>query len=110
MKVQLDFFNDAKRRRGRDLPEGLRYRPSLIGADEDKSLVARVSELPFREFEFHGYLGKRRVGWFRWKSCFSSPRLQKAEYLPDYLVYLRKLAGEFGGLDPDALEQVLVSE
>lgn len=101
--MQLKFFNDA-------LPEGLRYQPSLIGAADERALVARVSELPFREFEFHGYVGKRRVVSFGWKYDFSSQRLQKADDIPDYLLGLRQLAGQFAGLDPDALQQVLVTE
>ena len=43
-----------------NLPVGFRYRPELIGPDEEAALVARVRRLPFREFEFHGYTGKRR--------------------------------------------------
>src|SRR5215213_2124379 len=113
MAVQLDFFNKPKkssREARQDLPNGLRYRRSLISASDENALVARVSELPFREFEFHGYLGKRRVVSFGWKYDFSSQRLQKADEIPDYLVGLRKLAGEFAGLEPDALQQVLVTE
>jgi alkylated DNA repair dioxygenase AlkB len=107
IKVQLDFFKGPTKRA---LPQGLRYQPSLITATDERALVARVSELPFREFEFHGYLGKRRVVSFGWKYDFSSQRLQKADDLPDYLIGLRKLAGEFSGLDPNALQQVLVTE
>ena len=101
--VQLAFFNN-------EMPEGLRYKSSLISVADEKTLVARVSELPFREFEFHGYLGKRRVVSFGWKYDFSSQRLQKAEDIPDYLAGLRQLAADFAGLDRHALQQVLVTE
>jgi hypothetical protein len=43
--------------------EGFRYRPELIAPEDEAALVGRVRELPFKEFEFHGYLGKRRVVW-----------------------------------------------
>ena len=36
------------------LPEGFRYRPELIGPADEGALLARVRELPVREFEFHG--------------------------------------------------------
>ena len=101
--MQLAFFNN-------EMPEGLRYKSSLISVADEKTLVARVSELPFREFEFHGYLGKRRVVSFGWKYDFSSQRLQKAEDIPDYLAGLRQLAADFAGLDRHALQQVLVTE
>jgi alkylated DNA repair dioxygenase AlkB len=110
VNVQLDFFNDARKRRNKTAPEGLRYQPSLITAADERELVARVSKLPFREFEFHGYLGKRRVVSFGWKYDFSSQRVQKAEDIPYYLLGLRKLAGQFAGLDAHALQQVLVTE
>ena len=42
-------------------PEGFRYDENLITAAEEARLVEQIGTLPFREFEFHGYLGKRRV-------------------------------------------------
>ena len=51
--------------------EGFRYRPELITPKDEAALVARVRELPFKEFEFHGYLGKRRVVSFGWRYDFS---------------------------------------
>jgi len=48
------------------LPEGFRYREDLITRDEEQALVAEFQHLPFKEFEFHGYLGKRRVVSFGW--------------------------------------------
>ena len=36
--------------------------------------------------------------------------MQRADAIPDYLAELRALAGQFAGLDPDALQQVLVTE
>jgi alkylated DNA repair dioxygenase AlkB len=109
---QLGFFNDAKRTRKSEvkLPEGLRYQPALISSSDEAVLVEHVRELPFREFEFHGYLGKRRVVSFGWKYDFSSQRLQKAEEIPDYLLSLRSLAALFANLEPEAFEQVLVIE
>ena len=48
------------------LPEGLRYSPELINSTQGEVLLERVHGLPFREFEFHGYTGKRRVVSFGW--------------------------------------------
>lgn len=107
---QLDFFNSAKREPGLKQPEGLRYQPALISSADEASLVERVRELPFREFEFHGYVGKRRVVSFGWKYDFSSQKLQRAEDIPDYLLPLRSLAALFANLEPEAFQQVLVTE
>ena len=104
--MQLNFLNDGKLA----APAGLRYQPALISSSDESALVERVRELPFREFEFHGYLGKRRIVSFGWKYDYSSQRIQKAEEIPDYLLSLRSLAGLFANLEPEAFQQVLVTE
>jgi alkylated DNA repair dioxygenase AlkB len=92
------------------LPEGFRYRAELIGPDEEEELIARVSELPFREFEFHGYTGKRRTVSFGWHYDFSAYHLRKADDIPDFLLALRAKAAEFAGTGPEELQHVLVTE
>ena len=67
--------------------------------------------LPFKEFEFHGYLGKRRVVSFGWQYEFSGAgRLRKADNIPKYLLPLRERAATFANLKPDELQHVLVIE
>lgn len=92
------------------LPEGFRYRPELIGPGEEAALLARVRELPFREFEFHGYTGKRRTVSFGWHYDFSGRRLRKADDIPDFLLPLRQTAAAFAGMGPRRLQHVLVIE
>ena len=111
VSVQLEFFNGERGNKTSSvIPEGLRYQPALISRSDESALVERVRELPFREFEFHGYLGKRRVVSFGWKYDFSSQRLQKADEIPDYLLSLRALVGLFANLEAEAFQQVLVTE
>jgi alkylated DNA repair dioxygenase AlkB len=93
-----------------NLPEGFRYRQELIGRADEEYLISRVRELPFREFEFHGYTGKRRVISFGWHYDFSGRRLQKADEIPDYLLPLRETAAAFGVMEPEEFEHVLVTE
>ncbi len=92
------------------LPEGFRYRPELIGREDEAELLTHVRELPFREFEFHGYTGKRRVVSFGWHYDFSARHLQKADDIPDFLLALRPAATAFAGTEPEALRHVLVTE
>jgi alkylated DNA repair dioxygenase AlkB len=92
------------------LLEGFRYRSDLISAADEADLLERVVELPFREFEFHGYFGKRRVVSFGWRYDYSGSRLRKADDIPGFLIPLRSMAASFAGLEPDNLEQVLVTE
>jgi len=74
---------------------------------EEETLLAHVSTLPFREFEFHGYTGKRRVVSFGWKYEFSGERLRKAEDIPEFLLPLRSRAAAFAGLEAEALNPEL---
>jgi alkylated DNA repair dioxygenase AlkB len=90
--------------------EGFRYRPELISAADEDALVARFRDLPFREFEFHGFLGRRRVVSFGWQYDYSGQRLRKADDIPEFLVQLRSRAAAFADLEPDQLQQVLVTE
>ncbi|MDT5272358.1 MAG: hypothetical protein QOH49_4544 [Acidobacteriota bacterium] len=112
MKSQLDIFGGAggARKTVAGVPEGFRYQPELIGPEDEAALLARVRELPFRDFEFHGYTGKRRVVSFGWHYDFSGRRLQKADDIPDYLLPLREAAAAFGGLKAEEFRHVLVTE
>lgn len=92
------------------LPEGFRYRLDLITPDEERELLRRVETLPFKEFEFQGFTGKRRVVSFGWRYDFNDRELQKADDIPPFLLPLRVRAAKFAGLGPDSLQHVLVTE
>jgi alkylated DNA repair dioxygenase AlkB len=92
------------------LPEGSRYRQELIGRTDEAFLLSRVRELPFRDFEFHGYTGKRRVISFGWHYDFTGRRLTKANDIPDYLLALREEAAAFAATEPEELQHALVIE
>jgi alkylated DNA repair dioxygenase AlkB len=91
-------------------PEGFRYQADVITADMERHLLEEFRDLPFREFEFHGYTGKRRVVSFGWKYDFSARTLQEVTPIPDFLLPVRATAAAFAGLAPEALEHVLVTE
>jgi alkylated DNA repair dioxygenase AlkB len=95
---------------GPELPEGFRYQPDLVSPDDEQSLLERVRELPFREFEFHGFVGKRRVVSYGWRYDFSARAVQKADDIPPWLLPLRGAAAGFAGVEPSSLQQALVTE
>ena len=108
--MQFNFFSNADDDSTEGF-EGFRYQPSLIDAGEEKALVARVRALPFQEFDFHGYKGKRRVVSFGWKYDFSGGgQLRKADDIPGFLLGLRSTAASFAELEPEAFQHVLVTE
>ncbi len=106
MTPQLPFFEEPTP----NMPHGFRYEPALLTPGEQASLVAQVAPLPFKEFEFHGFLGQRRVVSFGWKYDFSAQRARPTEPIPDFLLPLRERAARFASLEPEALQQVLLTE
>lgn len=90
---------------------GFQYCPEFIDATNETELIACVQTLPFREFEFHGYLGKRRVVSFGWRYEYSGRgELKRVDEVPDFLLDLRRRAAKFAQLKPELLQQVLVTE
>ncbi len=102
---QRDLFETAD-----NLPEGMRYTPDLITADAEQALLRELSGQPFKEFEFHGFLGKRRTVSYGWRYDFNGGGLNKASDIPAFLLPLRDSAAASAGLSPSALEHVLLIE
>jgi alkylated DNA repair dioxygenase AlkB len=92
------------------LPEGFVYRPELVAPEQEIELIEHFQELDFREFEFQGYLGKRRVASFGLHYDFAERRVREAAELPAFLLPLRDRAAAFAGLAAAAFEHALVTE
>jgi alkylated DNA repair dioxygenase AlkB len=91
-------------------PEGFQYSNAVLSPDQERTFVGEFARLPFREFEFRGFLGKRRTVSFGWRYDFNVRELQQAEDIPTFLLDLRERAAEFAGLSGDKLQHVLVTE
>jgi alkylated DNA repair dioxygenase AlkB len=92
------------------LPEGFEYNEDVLAFEEERALISTFERLPFREFEFRGFLGKRRTVSFGWRYDFNVRELQEAEEIPTFLLALRQRAAEFAELTEDRLQHVLVTE
>lgn len=102
---QTDLFAEAPAG-----PEGLIYRPDLVSEAEETQLAVRIATLELKPFEFRGYQGLRRVKAFGWRYDYGARAVQAAVAIPDFLQPLRRRAAEMAGLDPDQLNQALVTE
>jgi alkylated DNA repair dioxygenase AlkB len=103
--AQLDLFqHDAT------LPEGLRYQPELITPAEEARLIEAIADLPFKPFEFYGYLGKRRVVPFGWRYDYGARAVGEAAPLPDFLLPMLERAAAFAELPAVEFRQALVTE
>jgi len=91
-------------------PQGFRYRAGFFTSEEERELARNLAALPFQPFEFHGFLGNRRVVSFGWRYVFDGRGLEQAEPMPDFLLPLRDRAAAFADIEPDLLEHVLLTE
>jgi alkylated DNA repair dioxygenase AlkB len=92
------------------LPAGFRYGANFLGVGEEQALLNQIGALPFKEFQFHGFLGKRRVVSFGWRYDFNGGGLSKTDDMPAFLLPVRQKAAAFAGVPPSDLQQVLVTE
>ncbi|MBV8504787.1 MAG: alpha-ketoglutarate-dependent dioxygenase AlkB [Alphaproteobacteria bacterium] len=102
---QLSFFEPLPA-----LPEGLGYRAELVSPEEEAELLEHIRELDYREYEFHGYFGKRRVVSFGLHYDTNESTVGNIENIPGFLLTLRHKAAAFAGLAPSELQQALVTE
>jgi len=105
MPAQLTLFPQS-----RNLPEGFVYETGFLAAEEEARLVKIIETLPFRQFEFQGFLGKRRVVSFGWKYDFNDRELRRTDNLPDFLLPLRERAAKLARVSASTLQQVLITE
>ena len=96
--------------KGRNAPTGFRYRRDFLAQDAEQRLVGHFAELNFAPFEFHGFLGKRRVVSFGWRYDFGGGGLQETSAIPAFLISVRDRAAAVFGLQASDLQQVLVTE
>src|SRR5689334_17701540 len=92
------------------LPEGFKYVTDFVSPGTERLLVPQIEVLPFEDFQFQGFVGKRRVVSFGWKYDFNQRELQKADDMPAFLLPLRAKAAAFAGLTPADFQHVLVTE
>ena len=102
---QTELFERAPK-----LPSGFRYLPELISRAEEQRLLDDLQWLEFKPFEFHGFLGKRRIVSFGWRYDFNGGGLQKTDDIPPFLHAIRSKAGVFAQLKACELQQVLLTE
>ena len=101
--VQSDLFGAPP-----NLPEGLKYALDFVSTEVEAALIAHLEKLPFKPFEFQGFVGKRETVSFGWSYRFDGSGLAEAEPIPDWLLPLRAKAAAFAGLEPDRLEHALL--
>jgi alkylated DNA repair dioxygenase AlkB len=91
-------------------PRGFAYRAAAFSEAEERAWLDMLQLLPFKPFEFHGYLGKRQIVSFGWRYDYAGRRLCERDPLPAFLLPLRERAAAVSGLAGESLQQALVTE
>ena len=69
--------------------------------------MQQIVPLPFREFKFQAFTGKRRIVSFGWRYDFNGGGLTEAVDMPEFLLAIRAQAEAFAAIPEGALQQVL---
>jgi alkylated DNA repair dioxygenase AlkB len=97
-------------RRSAVLPEGFSYQPDALTEEQEAALLREFTGLDFSPFQFHGFVGKRRVVSFGWRYDFNGGGLTPTEPLPSFLLPVRDIAGAFANIPPGEFQQALITE
>ena len=92
-----------------DLPEGFVYRPDVIFAAEEDTLLQSLHTLAFGEVRMRGQVARRRTIHFGWTYGYETWRVEPGPMIPAFLLGLRARAAALAGVAPDAMAEVLVT-
>ena len=91
-------------------PEGFRYLPGFVARDEEREMIERIAPLEFQDVRMHGIVAKRRTAHFGWLYAYDSARVEPGPPLPSFLRDLRARAAALVAVEPEDLEEVLVTK
>ena len=103
-RVQTELFAAPS-----PLPDGFSYRSDLLSAAEEDALDTQLRALPFRPFEFHGYLANREVVSFGYRYDYKNRGVEPAPPIPAFLETLRQKVAQFTGRSAEAYVQILIN-
>ena len=92
------------------LPTGFRYEEHALDPAQEQDLVRDFAGLEFAPFEFHGFLGKRRIVSYGWRYDFGGGGLKKGNEIPPFLLPVRDRVASLFERAALSFEQVLVTE
>jgi alkylated DNA repair dioxygenase AlkB len=92
------------------LPKGFCYRPNILSGGEEDGLAREVADLPFKPFDFHGYLANRQVVSFGYRYDYDRGAVVEASPFPSFLVSLRNKVAAIFDRPAEDFHQVLINE
>jgi alkylated DNA repair dioxygenase AlkB len=110
MAMQDVLFSELRSESAHTMPNGFRYEEDIITQAEEAALVASLATLELKPFEFHGYLGNRRVTSFGHRYDYVRRTLEASDRFPSFIEELRRKAAAFAGKNVDEIQQGGVNE
>ena len=92
------------------LPEGFRYHAGVLSPDEEEALARELGALPFKPFDFHGYLANRQVVSFGYRYDYGSRSVVEAAPFPEFLESLRRKVAALFDRPAETFRQVLINQ
>jgi len=90
-------------------PEGLRYLPELIDADEELHLLERLEHLDYGEVRLHGRVARRVVRHYGVGYAFESGAVAPCDPIPEWLTDVRQRCAGLLKRDPGELAEALAT-
>lgn len=91
-------------------PEGFVYRPDFLAVDEEQALTTEIAAMDFSEVRFRDVVARRRVVHFGYVYDLDSHEMLPGPPLPVSLEGLRDRAATLVEVEPERLEEALVTE
>lgn len=92
------------------LPDGMRYQPGFLTAEEESALLTQIRHLPLAPMQYQGFTALRRVVSYGGQYDFSAQRLNEAPPLPAWLDPLRDRVAGWAGIPAASFAQALIAE
>ena len=89
---------------------GFRYQAEFISEAEELCLTEALAKLPLKPFEFHGYVGNRRVASFGLRYDYSRREVRPASEPPRWLEDLQHKIAKFADFAAGDVKQIGVNE
>lgn len=93
-----------------ELPEGFRYQPDFLSADEERDLLGHIRALQFGDVRMHGVVARRRVVQYGRNYSFDSSRVTAGAEIAAFLRPLRARVADLAGRMPEEFSEVLITE
>lgn len=90
-------------------PKGFEYRADWLTREEERYLLTHVGTLAFSDVRMHGVVAKRKVMHFGWDYGYDSWTISPTEPIPGWLLPLRTKAAGVMRVQPEAIQEVLVT-